>query len=355
MGKIGFLIAVALATLGEHEVFAVERYKGGTESKQGSFGFNFGGMVFGDSFVRYNEDTRTYEKMAELAIEVPRVKLELFGKTYSVGGDHVSLPVRIVPDFENKNTAALWDPEERVIKIPEKMYDISQRTGVLKLWNRVYDNDDKVADNLRHEAIHALVDTKYKKSFEDENGNRTGEVDDYYHFMSEMLAYVGGSRMPVWLAAKTISSKHDLYKGASVIADKFRNNEKYTPPHVKKNRNIANKVALDDLNGMRDEQLEEKVNTKPVSMDDLKKMDLDDSNGDWCQCANPGCAKEINRENGKLKSFYIGFRCAHCKKVNVKFAKEALCYEKLIKDAGGDSQWLGQNAEADAKAAGNVK
>ncbi len=115
-------------------------------------------------------------------------------------------------------------------------------------------------------------------------------------------------------------------------------------------------VAVRDQQDTRDEQLDEKVSrAKPVSMDDLKKMDLDDSNGDWCQCANPGCAKEINRENGKLKSFYIGFRCAHCKKVNVKFAKEALCYEKLIKDAGGDSQWLGQNAEADAKTAGNVK
>ena len=115
-------------------------------------------------------------------------------------------------------------------------------------------------------------------------------------------------------------------------------------------------AAVRDQQDKKDGQIEEKVShAKPVSMDDLKKMDLDDSNGDRCQCANPGCAKEINRENGKLKSFYIGFRCAHCKKVNVKFAKEALCYEKLIKDAGGDSQWLGQNAEADAKAAGNVK
>lgn len=115
-------------------------------------------------------------------------------------------------------------------------------------------------------------------------------------------------------------------------------------------------AAVRDQQDKKDGQIEEKVShAKPVSMDDLKKMDLDDSNGDWCQCANPGCAKEINRENGKFKSFYIGFRCAHCKKVNVKFAKEALCYEKLIKDAGGDSQWLGQNAEADAKAAGNVK
>ncbi len=355
MGKIGLLIAVALTTLGEHEVFAVERYKGGTESKQGSFGFNFGGMVFGDSFVRYNEDTRTYEKMAELAIEVPRVKLELFGETYSVGREYVSLPVRIVPDFENNNTAALWDPEERVIKIPEKMYDISQRTGVLKSWNKFYGNDDDVAENLRHEAIHALVDTKYKKSFEDENGNRTGEVDDYYHFMSEMLAYVGGSLMSVRSAAKTISSKSDLYKGASVIADKFLNNEKYTPPHVKKSRNVVDKVALGDLKGMRDEQLDEKVShAKPVSMDDLKKMDLDDSNGDWCQCANPGCVKKIDCVNGK-KHWYIEFVCAHCMKVNVKFAKEALRYEKIIKDEGGVVQWLGQDAEAKAKAAGNVK
>lgn len=109
-----------------------------------------------------------------------------------------------------------------------------------------------------------------------------------------------------------------------------------------------------DQLGKRDEQLKGKVRTKPVSMDDLKKMDLDDSNGDWCQCANPGCVKKIDCVNGK-KHWYIEFVCAHCMKVNVKFAKEALRYEKIIKDEGGVVQWLGQDAEAKAKAAGNVK
>lgn len=110
-----------------------------------------------------------------------------------------------------------------------------------------------------------------------------------------------------------------------------------------------------DQQGKSGEQLDEKIcRAKSVSMDDLKKMDLDDSNGDWCQCANPGCVKKIDCVNGK-KHWYIEFVCAHCMKVNVKFAKEALRYEKIIKDEGGVVQWLGQDAEAKAKAAGNVK
>ena len=44
------------------------------------------------------------------------------------------------------------------------------------------------------------------KRFVDENGNRVGELDDFYHFMSEMLAYVGGDGMSVKNAAHSIAS-----------------------------------------------------------------------------------------------------------------------------------------------------
>lgn len=93
---------------------------------------------------------------------------------------------------------------------------------------------------------------------------------------------------------------------------------------------------------------------KPVSMDDLKKMNLDDKNGDWCQCANPGCVNTFKVVNGKHEG-YLTFVCSHCKKVNVGFAREALKYEGIIKGEGGTPQWFGPNAEANAKAAGNVK
>ena len=97
-----------------------------------------------------------------------------------------------------------------------------------------------------------------------------------------------------------------------------------------------------------------KADGKTISVDDLKKMNLDDANGDWCQCANPGCVNTFKVVNGKHEG-YLTFVCSHCKKVNVGFAREALKYEGIIKGEGGTPQWFGPNAEANAKAAGNVK
>lgn len=335
MKQIVSIVSIVLLLFSADKSIA-SGYKGSGESKQSSASFKYGGVSLGDSFVRENDVARTCEKMAKLELVVPKVQQDLFGKTYSVGGNQISIPVRIVSSFENKKTGAQWNSSERVITISQETYDISQRMGALKLWNHLTELDEEVADTLRHEAIHALVDMKYRKSFEDENGEITGEANDFYHFMSEMLAYVGGDGYREWFAARKISSNPDLYKGASVIADKFRKGEPYTPPAI----GPSNK----DQGNRRDS----------ISMDDLKKMNLDDANGDWCQCANPGCVNTFKVVNGKHEG-YLTFVCSHCKKVNVGFAREALKYEGIIKGEGGTPQWFGPNAEANAKAAGNAK
>ncbi len=101
---------------------------------------------------------------------------------------------------------------------------------------------------------------------------------------------------------------------------------------------------------------EEREREKVLSMDDLKKMDLDDKNGDWCHCENPQCIKRINRDaTGKLLSHCVGFECAKCRKINVEHAKLALSIHQEALDQGLRPQWHGLNAEANAKAAGNAK
>ncbi len=84
---------------------------------------------------------------------------------------------------------------------------------------------------------------------------------------------------------------------------------------------------------------------------DLHSLNLDDPNGDWCKCAEPGCSANMEaNERG-----YVLFGCTKCKKVNVKYAKMALELEQRMKDAGVASQWHGQNAEANAHRAASAK
>ena len=90
---------------------------------------------------------------------------------------------------------------------------------------------------------------------------------------------------------------------------------------------------------------------KPVSVEDLKNMDLDDKNGDWCQCDLPGCEERVSEEG-----FFVSFVCLKCNKVNVSFAKKAIALEAKAKELGGDVKWFGPNAEQRAKSvAGNAK
>lgn len=84
-------------------------------------------------------------------------------------------------------------------------------------------------------------------------------------------------------------------------------------------------------------------------------MNLDDANGDWCKCDDPGCCNTFRVISGKHVGG-IRFFCGKCGKVNVEFAKEAVKYERIIKGEGGTPQWRGVNSEEMAKkAAGNAR
>lgn len=84
---------------------------------------------------------------------------------------------------------------------------------------------------------------------------------------------------------------------------------------------------------------------------DIHGLNLDDPNGDWCKCAEPGCSAnmEVN------ESGYVLFGCTKCKKVNVKYAKMALELEQKMKTAGETPTWYGPNAEARAHSAASAK
>ena len=83
---------------------------------------------------------------------------------------------------------------------------------------------------------------------------------------------------------------------------------------------------------------------------DLHNLNLDDSNGDWCKCNQPGCSANMDAKNGN-----VVFGCTKCKKVNVKYAKMALELEKIMKAAGTTPTWHGPNAEANAHKADSEK
>ena len=92
------------------------------------------------------------------------------------------------------------------------------------------------------------------------------------------------------------------------------------------------------------------VKPKPVSIEELQKLDFDNPNGDWCKCANPGCVNTVKEVDGKHIGC-VGFECSRCKKINVKFAKEALELSRIAKEEGVPMQWTGANAEEKANAA----
>ena len=82
---------------------------------------------------------------------------------------------------------------------------------------------------------------------------------------------------------------------------------------------------------------------------DLRSLNLDDPNGDWCKCDPPECKDETN---GLIR--YIQCQCAKCGKINVECARRALAMEKEVKAQGGQAQWLGNRSDA-VKAANTQK
>lgn len=118
---------------------------------------------------------------------------------------------------------------------------------------------------------------------------------------------------------------------------------------------IADMFNLDPL-GLRQKlsQLLEKKKSKGNSMDarniNLQSINLDDPNGDWCKCSQPGCSANMDVENG-----YVLFGCTKCNKINVKYAKMALELEQKMVAAGRKGEWCGPNAEANAHRAASDK
>ena len=83
---------------------------------------------------------------------------------------------------------------------------------------------------------------------------------------------------------------------------------------------------------------------------DIHDLNLDDPNGDWCKCAEPGCSANMDDKTG-----LVIFGCTKCKKVNVKYARMALELEQRMKAAGETPTWYGENAEALAHGAAESK
>ena len=84
-----------------------------------------------------------------------------------------------------------------------------------------------------------------------------------------------------------------------------------------------------------------KGNDSNSQQPDLHSLDLDDANGDWCKCAEPGCYENVNE-----KSWTIRWGCSKCGKVNVTFAKKALAKEAESKAKGQEVWWTGNRSDA---------
>ena len=323
------LVALTLAAAGMAFAGSNPSFKYPTGSKQTTVSATIGRTVEQGSV---NGDGRRLI----LPVDTPAVKVNLFGREYSVKERRVCLPVRIV-EKQDQGVNAFWDPSKKEIVLTQQDYVSYMR----KLEEG--DGDGAVMDIVRHEAIHASVSQEYGRLYEDENGRLKSETSDWYHFLQEMLAYVGGDGLSKESAAeKIIKSRKSYYlgdaafwrnekvypEGARVIAEKFLNGEPYTPPEAALNTK------------------DKGDSPKPVSVEDLKNMDLDDENGDWCKCESPGCI-QCESEEG----YYVAFQCMICRKINVKFAKKAIELEAKFRARGVKTSWFGPNAEERARSA----
>lgn len=258
---------------------------------------------------------------AQLEVSVPKVDLTLFNESYSVGGEDVCIRVQLVDDdyFATEGTRGGWHADDAEIKIRKSDYSEIMKNGA----SATFKSEGDLWKTLRHEAVHASFSQKYPALKNTNPGLNS--------FVTEMLAYVGGTGLDERTAVTHIA-KH--YPIAKVTAEKYL-------------------AELDK--GQCERPMKIFGNGKTISVDDLKKMDLDDKSGDWCKCEDPGCCNTFRVIRGKHFGG-IRFFCSKCGRVNVEFAKEAIKYERIIKDEGGTPQWQGPNAEAMAnKAAGNAK
>lgn len=258
---------------------------------------------------------------AQLEVSVPKVELTFFDEYYSVGGEDVCIRVQLVDDnyFSNKGTKGSWVCSDSEIKIRKSDYLEIKKNGT----SASFKTEGDLWKTLRHEAVHASFSQKYPSLRSKDRGLNS--------FVTEMLAYVGGTGLNEYEAATHIA-KH--YPFAKAFAERYL-------------------AELDRRQCEKPTKIFDNATT--LSLNDLKNMDLDNKNGDWCKCDPPGCINKVKIVKGKHVGF-ITFECSYCKKINVAFAKAALEFGRVVESEGGDIQWYGANAEERANsAAGNVK
>ena len=120
--------------------------------------------------------------------------------------------------------------------------------------------------------------------------------------------------------------------------------------------NSSEKIRNRDKNRKKDSPKRERRQkshsqpSQPEATGRQPDLNLDDPNGDWCKCAEPGCSANMDDKTG-----LVIFGCTKCKKVNVMYARMALELEQRMKAAGTTSTWYGPNAEANARRAASAK
>lgn len=208
-GVIALLVATAgMALAGSNPTLCNSR---GANQKNCQFNGNKNNSIIGQNSESFdNEYSEKQNNYAQLEVFVPNVELILFNKTYSVGGYGACIRVQLVDDdyFPKKNERGEeisirggWDSEDSDIKIRKSDYAEIRRNGS----SATFKTKDDLWKTLRHEAVHAAFSQKYPFL--------KGQDPGLNSFVTEMLAYVGGTGLDEHDAATQISKKYPPGKG----------------------------------------------------------------------------------------------------------------------------------------------
>lgn len=261
-------------------------------------------------------------------IDIPSVSFEYKGVRYCI--DEEKLAIRARWEDLGANATACYNRDKPLAEDGLPLITLNSRmTRWRELMNKVdyllskLPTAERVElysrmDDVRHEAIHFLVDKKYH-----------GDVrSKEYHFLQEMMAHIGGQHMSEIEAANIIAERYPALKSLA------------TEYLVGKANSVLDKMKKGD-GGLE-------TDIAQSNQYDHHTLDLDNPNGDWCKCKEPGCRADMDVDKG-----YVMFGCSVCGKVNVKYAKMALELEQRMNEAGKEGHWYGPNAEDNAhKAAG---
>lgn len=227
-----------------------------------------------------------------LDVEIPRVVRVIGGKQFSVGGESVCIPIEVLPDEEiNEGAAAQWVSGKRRVQVSKSQFG-NMKTGwyvrsrygdgVLSkiLSSRVVSclkygcmSARETDMTLKHEAIHAAFDTRYSYLNGDDE-----DVNAQYHFLSEMLAYIGGDGLdPEAAAEKLLKNSPQIYDARiGAMAEKFLKGEFrfHEPDEIVKTKANKGKDALRG-DGLSEVALSEKKVGDPTAKVGIRG---------WCAC-----------------------------------------------------------------------